>query len=312
MANFFAGVQGVMTILLMISGGYVLGRRKWFSDETIRAMSRLVLRISLPAMMFTSVAAAFTREDVIRIGPSLLVPIITVSVLYCLSALVAAVFRIPKTRRGVFRACFAFSNTVFVGVPVNVALFGEQAAPYVTLYYLGNTALFWTIGVYFIRRDNAAERFPVFSAKTLGQIFSPPLAAFFIALVFVIFGLSLPAFIMSSLKYVAAITTPLAILIIGVTLKPGSLRGINRETILVLAARFVLAPCLVLFLLRRMDLPALMQKVFLITAAMPVMTQITLIAKAYGADHESAGAAATITTTVSILAIPVYMLLFGG
>jgi len=42
------------------------------------------------------------------------------------------------------------------------------------------------------------------------------------------------------------------------------------------------------------------------------MTQIALIAKAYGADHESAGIAATITTTLSLVAIPVYMVLFGG
>jgi predicted permease len=116
---------------------------------------------------------------------------------------------------------------------------------------------------------------------------------------------------MSSLKYMAALTTPLAMLVIGEGLYLGALRRVNREIVLVLLARFILAPLFIFLLFTTMDLPALMKKVFLVTAGMPVMTQITLIAKAYGADHESAGITATVTTAVSLIAIPVYMILFG-
>jgi predicted permease len=311
MANFFAGIQGVLTILLMISGGWILGRRKWFSGETITAMSRLVLQISIPAMMLSSVVSTFTREDIIRMGPALLLPLVSILSLYCLSLIVAKIFRVPKNRRGVFRANFAFSNTIFVGIPVNVALFGEQAAPYVTMYYLVNTVLFWTIGVYFIRRDNEAERVPVFSLKSLRQILTPSVIFFVIALFFVLHEIRLPVFIGSSLKYAAALTTPLAMLVIGEGLDLSALRRVDREIVIVLLARFILAPSLIFFLLTTMELPALMKKVFLVTAGMPVMTQITLIAKAYGADHEKAGITATVTTAVSLAAIPVYMILFG-
>jgi predicted permease len=312
MSNFFIGIQGVLTILLMICGGYILGRKKWFSDETITVLSRLVIKISIPALMLSSVMSTFTREDIISMGPSLLAPLGSIIFLYCLSVLAAVIFKIPKNRRGIFRAHFAFSNTIFVGIPVNVALFGDQAAPYVTLYYLANTSLFWTIGVYFIRRDNVEKRVPVFSRKTLGQIFSPSVVCFLVALFFVMCEIRIPFFIMSGLKYAAALTTPLAILIIGVTLKPEALRRIDRELVLILIARFVLAPAVIVFFMGKMELPGLMQKVFLITAAMPVMTQIALIAKAYGADHENAGVTATVTTTISLFAIPVYMILFGG
>jgi predicted permease len=311
MANFFAGVQGVLTILLMISGGWLLGRKNWFPGDTITVMSRLVLQISIPAMMLSSVVTTFTREDIIRMGPALLLPLISISSLYCLGAAVAKILRVPRNRRGVFRANIAFSNTIFVGVPVNVALFGEQAAPYVTLYYLVNTTLFWTFGVYFIRRDNEAERVPIFSLKTLRQIFTPSVIFFGIALFLVLYEISLPVFILSSLKYMAALTTPLAMLVIGEGLDLSALRRVNREIVTVLFARFILAPTLIFFLLTTMELPALMKKVFLVTAGMPVMTQITLIAKAYGADHENAGITATVTTAVSLVAIPVYMILFG-
>ncbi|MDR1626338.1 MAG: AEC family transporter [Spirochaetia bacterium] len=312
MANFFAGVQGVLTILLMIGGSRILARRNWFPGETIKVMSRLVLQISIPAMMLSSVTSTFTRADIIRMGPALILPFTSISLLYCLGVVAARIFRIPKSRRGVFRANIAFSNTVFVGVPVNVALFGERAAPYVTLYYLVNTILFWTIGVYFIRRDNEAERVPVFSLKSLRQIFTPSVICLFIALFCVLCGIALPGFILGSLKYAAALTTPLAMLVIAEGLDLGALRRIDREIVIVILSRFILAPLLIFLLLTTMDLPSLMKKVFLVTAGLPVMTQITLIAKAYGADHESAGTTATVTTAVSLVAIPVYMILFGG
>jgi predicted permease len=313
MSSVFTAVQGVLTILLMISVGIVLGRRGWFSEESTAVMSRLVLQISIPAMLLSNITTTFTRSDITAMGPALLAPFAAISFLYCLGFVVARILRVPKERRGVFRALFAFSNTVFVGVPVNIALFGDEAVPYVTMYYLVNTTLFWTIGVYFIRRDNVAERVPFFSWKTLRQIFSPTVVFFLVALLFVVCEIRIPAFIMSGLKYMAALTTPLAIVIIGVGINAMGLRGLtmNRELAVVLLARFVLAPGLMFFLLSHAEIPALMRKVFIITAAMPVMTQIALIARAYGADHKSAGSTATITTTLSLFAIPVYMLLFG-
>jgi predicted permease len=298
----------------MISAGFVLGRKNWFSGETLSAMSRLVLQISIPAMLLSNITSTFTREDIIGMGSALLFPLMSITALYCVSFIVARIFRIPRERRGVFRAQFAFSNTVFVGVPVNIALFGEAAVPYVTMYYLVNTTLFWTVGVYFIRRDNIAERVPLFSRQTAGQIFSPTVVFFLISLSLVLCRVSIPAFIMSGLKYMASLTTPLAIIIIGAGVNSVGLKVLrcNRELVLVLLARFVCAPLLMFFLLQGAELPALMRKVFIITSGMPVMTQIALIAQAYGADHRSAGITATVTTAASLAVIPVYMLILGG
>ena len=52
---------------------------------------------------------------------------------------------------------FFNSNTIFVGLPINQALFGDASIPYVLIYYMCNTTFFWTLGTYLIQRDGEGE-----------------------------------------------------------------------------------------------------------------------------------------------------------
>ncbi len=314
MTAIFGALQGVLTILVMVSGGYILSVQGWFSEETVAAISRLVIRVAIPALMLTNVTAAFDREAVLGLGPGVLVPLGTILFAYGLAVLLGRLLGVPRGRRGLFQANFAFSNTIFVGVPVNIALFGEEAVPFVTLYYLINTTLFWTLGVHFLRRDGGAEKAPALSFAALKQIFSPVVVCFIVAVALVLLEIRLPSFLMSALKYTAAMTTPLSMIIIGITIHSVGFAGmrVDRELLAVMAGRFLIAPAAAFFLLGRIPAPDLMRKVFLITASMPVMTQIALVARAYGADHRNAGVTATVTTAASLVVIPIIMLLFGA
>ena len=49
---------------------------------------------------------------------------------------------------------FTCSNTIFIGLPINMAIFGSRAVPYVLIYYIANTTFFWTWGVYKISQDS--------------------------------------------------------------------------------------------------------------------------------------------------------------
>jgi hypothetical protein len=314
MTQTFDAVQGVLTILLMVSAGFILSRKGWFSEDSVAAISRLVIQIAIPALMLSNLTSTFDRESIIKIGPGFIVPLGTILFLYGISIPLGRLLGVPKTRRGVFRALFSFSNTIFVGLPVSIALFGDRSVPYVTLFYIVNTTLFWTLGVYFIRKDGDDEKIPFFSVGTLRRIITPTLVCFLIAIGLVLFEIRLPKFIMSGLKYTASMTTPLSMLIIGITINTVGIRGIrpNREMIAVLAGRFFAAPLTAWFILGRMEAPDLMRRVFFVVAAMPVMTQIAIVSKAYGADHRNAGVMATVTTAASLLVIPLYIFLFGG
>ena len=44
-------------------------------------------------------------------------------------------------------------NCLFIGLPVQIALFGPEALPYFLLYYIGNTISVWLVGVFLIELD---------------------------------------------------------------------------------------------------------------------------------------------------------------
>ena len=49
---------------------------------------------------------------------------------------------------------FVNANTIFIGLPLNIALFGNQALPYFLVYYITNTVSTWTLGVYLMTSDS--------------------------------------------------------------------------------------------------------------------------------------------------------------
>ncbi len=118
---------------------------------------------------------------------------------------VASIFAVKKERRGLFISMFFNSNTIFVGLPINQALFGDASIPYVLIYYMCNTTFFWTLGTYLIQRDGEGEA--EFDLKTsLKKIFSPPLMGFMLGLVIVILHIKLPVFLASDLQYLGSLS----------------------------------------------------------------------------------------------------------
>ncbi|HLV10419.1 MAG TPA: AEC family transporter [Halanaerobiales bacterium] len=309
---FINALQSVFSILIMISIGCILTARKWFDEELARLFSRIIINITLPALMVHNMVTSFTGDELLALLGGLRIPFITILVSYLISISVSHVFDIPRNRRGLFRTMFAFSNTIFIGLPVNIALFGEISVPYVTLFYIANTTLFWTLGIYEIRRDDGAVE-GIFSMETVKRIFSPILMAFIISVILVLVGFKLPNFILDTLKYMSNLTTPLSMLTIGIIIyqiRPDEFK-INRDLILILLGRFLLSPLIAYSVFKLFGGSFLMLKVFVIEAAMPVMTTIAIVGHAYNADHRYASVMVTISTIISLIMIPIYMYLLG-
>ena len=79
-----------------------------------------------------------------------LLPLGSVTLTFALAIALAKLARVKRQHFGLFCASVANSNTIFIGIPVNLALFGEGSIPYVLLYYAASTVFFWTVGVYSI------------------------------------------------------------------------------------------------------------------------------------------------------------------
>lgn len=313
----FVALQSVFSVILMIGLGFGLAKARWFEGDAASLISRLVVNVALPAYMVSNLMGGYDRAKLLSMLPGLPVPFAVMIASYLVAMGLAVIFRVHKDRRGTFQSMFALSNSVFIGLPVNLLLFGEASLPFALLYYIANTTMFWTVGVYGIAADgalrNGGQKPSLFSWSGLRRILSPPLLGFLVAVILILLGITLPKSIMDSCRYLGNMTTPLSMLFIGIVIARVEWKTLKfeRDYVVVLAGRFLATPALMALALRWLDLPLLMKQVFFMQATMPAMTQTPILAAAYKADTEYAAIGTSLTTVASMISIPVYMTLIG-
>ena len=309
---FLRSISGILVILGMILVGFVIGEKGWFDDKSRGLIAKLVTQVALPCYMLYTITQRFTAADLLKMLPALRFPALSMVILLGIATGVARIFAVRQDRRGLFISMFFNSNTIFVGLPINQALFGDASIPYVLIYYMCNTTFFWTLGTYLIQRDGEGEA--QFDLKmSLKKVFSPPLLGFLLGLVFVMLQIKLPAFLASDLQYLGNLTTPLSMIFIGLSVSHVGVKQLvlGKDQLLILLGRFLVAPLLMATIVYWVPLPSLMKQVFIIQSAMPVMTNAPVVASLYGADSDYAAVMVTETTLATMVVIPILMLLMA-
>ena len=309
---FLRSISGILVILGMILVGFVIGEKGWFDDKSRGLLAKLVTQVALPCYMLYTITQRFTAADLLIMLPALRFPALSMVILLGIATAVARIFAVRQDRRGLFISMFFNSNTIFVGLPINQALFGDASIPYVLIYYMCNTTFFWTLGTYLIQRDGEGEA--QFDLKTsLKKVFSPPLMGFLLGLVMVMLQIKLPAFLASDLQYLGNLTTPLSMIFIGLSVSHVGVKQLvlGKDQLLILLGRFLVAPILMATIVYWVPLPNLMKQVFIIQSAMPVMTNAPVVARLYGADSNYASVMVTETTLATMVVIPILMLLMA-
>ena len=305
-------ISGILVILGMILVGFVIGEKGWFDDKSRGLIAKLVTQIALPCYMLFTITQRFTAGDLLKMLPALRFPALSMVVLLGIATAVAKIFAVRRDRRGLFISMFFNSNTIFVGLPINQALFGDASIPYVLIYYMCNTTFFWTLGTYLIQRDGEGEA--QFDLKTsVKKVFSPPLMGFILGLVMVMLQIKLPAFLASDLQYLGNLTTPLSMIFIGLSVSHVGVKQLvlGKDQLLILLGRFVVASLLMATIVYWAPLPSLIKQVFIIQSAMPVMTNAPVVARLYGADSDYAAVMVTETTLATMVVIPILMVLMS-
>lgn len=302
-------LEGIFTIVFVVGLGYALNKKGWFDEGSSALIARLVTSVSLPLYMITSLTKNFTLEKLMLLAPDMLLPVGSMLLAMTAGVALAKLLKVRRGRRGVFITNFFIANTMFIGLPVNLALFGDKSIPSVMLYYMVNLIFFWTLGVRNIVADATGVHEGIFSRTVLKKLWSPPLMGFAAAILLIVLNIQLPKFLLKGFQYAGNLTTPLSLIFIGIEISRINLREFNFERDIVggLFGRFLVSPLCVLALTPFISVAPISVKVFTMQAAMPAMTQMAIVAKQYGADSKYAAALSFITILFGLLVIPIYM-----
>ena len=113
--------------------------------------------------------------------------------------------------------------------------------------------------------------------------------------------------------YISDTVVPLALMYCGFIIYEVGLRSLRFLPGIptMLAIRLILSPLICLGMCTLMGVTGLARDVFIVEAALPVVTQVTVMAGAFGADEEYAATGACLSTLGCFFTVPVLMLLLG-
>ena len=310
---FLTSLGSIFPIIVMIAIGYILRKRHWFHHTFSENVSKLITNVALPCSIFYSVLKYLDMNVLKELSNRLIFTFASVIIGYVTAYIVIKIFKIRRGRRGVFYNAVVNANTIFIGLPLNMALFGEQASKYYLMYYITNTISIWTLGYILLENDSTEEKESKggFNPK---KLLSPPLIAFVAAFIVLVLGISVPKPLVETTKYLGNIVTPLALLYIGIVLADAGLHSINfdLDTILALLGRFVFSSIVMVALLKVtgqfMQLDSLEIKTFVIQSAAPVFAALPILTNQTEGDIEYATNVVTTSTILFVVVIPILMM----
>jgi len=315
MSLFLTSITSIIPIIAIIVLGYILQVKGWFGDAFGPNLSRLIMNVALPASIFVSVMKYLTLDKLISLSGGLLYTFVAFILGYIVAYIAVVVFKVRPGRRGTMINTFVNANTIFIGLPLNVALFGDQALPYFLIYYITNTISTWTLGVYLMTSDSKSGQSKETSKFDWKKLLPAPLVGFLVALLFLILRISIPDFATNTLTYVGNIVTPLSLIYIGIVLAKAGLKTItfDKDTIVTLVGRFILAPLIMLLVLKFFapNMETVEFKTFMIQSATPALAVLPILANQGKGDVEFSTNVVTLSTVLFIVVIPILQTLLG-
>ena len=300
-----SSVNSVFLLLgSVIAAGFVLRKSGAVGENDYKIYFKLITTLIIPCLILSNFRT-------VELTPEYL-SIFAVSCLFgmFLSALVYVLLP-GKTRsqKGMAVLNFAGINVGFIGIPLITAVLGEKAVFYIAFYSVLVGVLQWTWGVYTITGDKQH----VSPRKILTN---PATIAMGLALLAFLpgWGARLPGVLTRPVSMMAAVNTPLAMVVMGCYLAGADLRSVFSDRFNWWASfvRLVLisAATAALFCLVPPAFAEARTAVF-IAAITPIGVNTATLAHLFGKDSAKAVAMVCLSTILSVFTMPLMMLLAG-
>ena len=314
MAEFFNAVSAVFLLFSLMAVGYFLGVFGWMGSGEKKFLSRFVVNIAVPCNCLVGLLNNLKHEDLARAGQMMVFTVGGIVLTLALSALAATLLQLPRSRWGVFVPMAGLSNVLFVGLPLCTQLFGEVCIPYVMVYYLSNTIFTQSLAVVLIERAGSRPgKGGGLAHRMLDMLRKPPIMGIAVSIVLLVLGLRPPELVMRFASQISGSVTPLALIYCGYIVYEVGLKNLRflRGMPTMLIIRLIISPLICAAFCTLGGVSGLAMRVFIVESALPVVSQITVMAGAYGADEEYAATGACLSMLGCFFTIPVLMLILS-
>jgi malonate transporter and related proteins len=318
-------------IFATVALGWIAGRRRWLAadgngGDPARMLGRLAFTIFVPALLFRTSARLDLHAMPVATMAAFFVPALLMLALVYLTqrwrqrGVPAADMRSAEAlaARPAARAiAVVFGNSVQVGIPLTLALFGEAGLGlFVALVSLHALVLLSVPTVLVeldlararARHDATAGLLRTLGATVHNTVIHPVVLPVLAGLAWNAGGVPLPAVVDETLQLLGSAVAPLCLVLIGLSLTGGGPRGAWRGAVVIALLKLLLMPALVLGVAHwGFGLAGLPLSVVVVMAALPTGANPLIFAQRYQSNEAETATAVVLSTLAFALTLPLWL-----
>lgn len=292
----------MLELFIIMIIGYVAAKLKFLDKNSETKLSWIVVNLSLPMLVISSVLGKEGKltdvMDYLLYGTVFYLACIPFAYICC------KLLFVKKKNMGTYQFMLIFSNCSFMGYPVMEAVLGKESIFYMSIFNMPFNVMAFSYGIFLLSRGG--ENSVKFNPK---KLINPGIIASIFAVIIYATGINLPKFLGDACTSLGSITTPLSMIVLGVSLAHVPVRDLLIEFRLypIALIRLIALPFITYAVVRLFTEDPMMIGVSVGTAAMPVASMCVMLSNLYGGNVKLASLGVFITTAASTVTIPMVL-----
>lgn len=293
------GLGVVLPLFVVMSVGYLARIIRLIDDSGVGVVNRLVFWIFLPAILFVSVYET-NLQEVFNL-PLIVFSTLGTTVVFIVSFIVVPKLVKKRDRCGVIIQGLIRGNEVYFGFPIVASLIGTQ--------YLGLMSIVVAFAVLFYNgysifaleyfKGDTVDKKEIFKNLITNPFILATLAAVLMNLV----GIGIPEVLMTGVRSLAAVATPLALFLLGASFNFTSTKGYLKEVIWTTLFRLIIIPGIVIAVSLLLGFSSAETVILFVTFGVPTAVASYSMARQLNADYELASQIVVYTSTFAIITV---------
>ncbi len=296
MENLVLIAREVAVLFALMSVGFFCRRRRILDDAAVKGLVDLLILVVTPCLIVHVFQRDFDPSKLESLGMAFMISIAGHFLAIALS--IFLVRHRSEDTRTVLRTAAVFSNAGFMGIPLEQAVLGDDGVFFGIVYVVVFNFFIWSWGLWTMG-GKPRLKLMLLNPGTVGLASGLPL--FFLSA-------RLPPVVARPVEMVAALNTPLAMIIIGYYLGGARFDAAIRSLPVWVAAavRLLAYPLLMLAALYPFSghLDKTMVLAIVTASSAPVAAMVSMFAAKFNRDVDSSVAVVSGTTLLSIVTMP--------
>lgn len=293
--------QTMLKLFLLLVLGFVLFKCHIFDEYTNKKISALIVNVASPMLIISSIAGVEGSNKSIvflMIGAGILMYIGFI----ILGKIINRLFPFPKKDWPVYECMAVFANTGFMGYPVLLDVFGQEAVFYASLIHMAFNFFVYTYAIMCLTKGDDSE-----FKLNFKQLLTPGIILIFVGIFIYLFDIQLPSVLMDTINSVGSLTAPLSMMMIGSSLAVYPIKDsfTDWRSYVFAFVRLMIVPFVTMIMCRLLHIDAYYANITIITNAMPVGSMVLMLATQYNANVKIVTRNIVVSTLLSVITIPI-------